>query len=290
MSLEAWKSFFDIGALVLLFLTFAFGAGILITGNIINKRQGEQLRQFDKGLTDAKTELGKQQERAAKAEERVALAEQHSAEANSKAEGFRLDIAKANESAAQAQARVAGATAEAAKAILAAADANKATEDERMARVKIKEGIAWRRMGQETRASFGAKFFPFAGQRSGIGYNANDVEASGFATDLALALHDVAKWSISEPQPVMKMREGPVPVGTNPPLERGVFIVTTADVESRRRAGLLAKELNGLGFDSVVSGNIDRRSTIPTVYIWVEPRPEGPQGEAKVRAQKENKQ
>jgi hypothetical protein len=61
MSVEALKSFFDVGTVILLFLTFAFGAGVLITGNIINGRQAVQLRQFDKGLTEAKTELAKSQ-------------------------------------------------------------------------------------------------------------------------------------------------------------------------------------------------------------------------------------
>jgi hypothetical protein len=68
MSVEAWKTVFDIGTLVLLFFTFAFAAGIFFTGDTINKRQEEKLRQFDKDLTEAKTELGKQQERAATAE------------------------------------------------------------------------------------------------------------------------------------------------------------------------------------------------------------------------------
>src|ERR1700689_3233953 len=68
MSMEGWKTIFDWSAVVLLFLTFVSGFGALITGNIINKRQDEHLRQFDKDLTEAKTELGRQQERAAKAE------------------------------------------------------------------------------------------------------------------------------------------------------------------------------------------------------------------------------
>jgi multidrug efflux pump subunit AcrA (membrane-fusion protein) len=118
MDMEWWKAFFEIGGVVLLFLTFAFGAGFMLTSKKVNERQAERLRVFDSELTEAKTELSKQQERAAKAEASIALAEQHSAEANAKAEGFRLDIAKANESAAQAQAQVAGATAEAAKANL----------------------------------------------------------------------------------------------------------------------------------------------------------------------------
>lgn len=81
MSVESLKSFFDVGTVVLLFLAFAFGAGVLITGNIINRRQAEQIRQFDKGLTDAKTALGKQQERAANADARVAGLEHDAADA-----------------------------------------------------------------------------------------------------------------------------------------------------------------------------------------------------------------
>jgi hypothetical protein len=117
-SLELWKNIFEISGVVLLLLTFIAGTGALWFSKRVNAIQAEQLKQFDKGLTEAKTELGKQQERAAKAEGDIALSEQHAAEANAKAEGFRLDIAKANESAEQARAQVAGATAEAAKANL----------------------------------------------------------------------------------------------------------------------------------------------------------------------------
>jgi hypothetical protein len=118
MSVEGLKSFFDIAAVVLLGLTFFAGAGVLLTGNIINRRQEGKLHKFDSDLTDAKTELAKQQQRAAEAEGKIKLAEQHSAEASAKAEGFRANIAKANESAAQAQAQVATATAGAALAKL----------------------------------------------------------------------------------------------------------------------------------------------------------------------------
>jgi multidrug efflux pump subunit AcrA (membrane-fusion protein) len=118
MSVEVWKSFFDLAAVILLFLTFLAGAGVLFTGNVINRRQAAQLKQFDSDLTRAKSDLASQQERAAKAEGNIALAEQHSAEANAKAEGFRLEIAKANEESARAQAQVAGARADAAKANL----------------------------------------------------------------------------------------------------------------------------------------------------------------------------
>jgi hypothetical protein len=65
------KSLFDVLTLVLLGLTFFAGAGVLITGNVINRRQAEQLRRFNSDLTAAETELGKQQERAREADERA---------------------------------------------------------------------------------------------------------------------------------------------------------------------------------------------------------------------------
>ncbi|MDQ6760478.1 MAG: hypothetical protein M3Z32_11545, partial [Acidobacteriota bacterium] len=142
-ALESWKTSFEIAGVVLLLLTFIAGSGVLWFSRRVNAAQAAQLRQFDKGLTDAKTDLAIQQERAAiadarakeadiriaeaqrgsaeanvratKAQESLALAEQHSAEASAKAEGFRLEIAKANESAAQAQARAAEANLELAR-------------------------------------------------------------------------------------------------------------------------------------------------------------------------------
>jgi hypothetical protein len=68
MSVESLKVFFDFAAVILLFLTFVAGAGVLITGNIVNERQTQQLRQFDQNLTASKTELSRQEERTAKAE------------------------------------------------------------------------------------------------------------------------------------------------------------------------------------------------------------------------------
>ena len=68
MTSESWKTFFEIGGVILLFLTFLFGAGALFFSTRINAQQTAQLRDFDKQLTEAKTGLLVQQERAAKAE------------------------------------------------------------------------------------------------------------------------------------------------------------------------------------------------------------------------------
>src|ERR1022692_879337 len=61
MSIEALKSFCDWAAVVLILLTFLVGTGALITGNILNDRQAEQLRKFDESMTKAKIELANAQ-------------------------------------------------------------------------------------------------------------------------------------------------------------------------------------------------------------------------------------
>jgi hypothetical protein len=61
MSLESWKSFFEIGGVTLLFLTFIFGTGALFTSTRINKRQAEQIRLFEKELAKAQKEAAEAQ-------------------------------------------------------------------------------------------------------------------------------------------------------------------------------------------------------------------------------------
>lgn len=81
MSVENWKSLFDWGTVILLFLTFAFGAGALITGNIIGKQQEGKSRLFEKDLTEAKTRLGAQETDAANAKAEMAKQQTRAAEA-----------------------------------------------------------------------------------------------------------------------------------------------------------------------------------------------------------------
>ena len=121
MSSESWKLVFEICALVAVGISVAAGAAALDLGNRINKSQAAQLRQFDKDLTAAKIELGEQETRAANAERDAAEAKKAAGDAGAKAEGFRLDIAKANGRAAEA---------------------NRIAEEEKLARVRIEEKLA----------------------------------------------------------------------------------------------------------------------------------------------------
>lgn len=95
-SLESWKNLFEISGVVLLLFTFIAGAGALWFSRKLNAVQSEQLRQFDARLTDAKTELGRQQERTANADARVAGLERDVANA-------RIEMAKQQTRAATAE-------------------------------------------------------------------------------------------------------------------------------------------------------------------------------------------
>lgn len=159
MSAEALKAVFDWLAVVLVGLAFLAGAGALITGNILGDRQAARLKEFDKGLTQAKTDLAMQQERAAKAEGMIASAEQHASEASAKAEGFRLEIAEANESAARA---------------------NEMAEQERLARVKIEERLGGWRLSEDAQGRVAEALRPFAGTHFSL--TANPVEVDFLET------------------------------------------------------------------------------------------------------------
>ena len=158
MSVDSWKSVFDVAAVLLLFLTFIAGAGVLLTGNVINERQSKQLRAFDKDLTGAKIEL---------------------ADVNAKAEGFRLEIAKATESAAEA---------------------NKVAEGERLARIKLAASISWRTPDRALIPHLTPPLRRFAGQRYAFVVDPGDPERSSVVSWVIILLAE-ANWK-AEPAPL----------------------------------------------------------------------------------------
>ncbi|HWZ83831.1 MAG TPA: hypothetical protein VNW47_14460 [Terriglobales bacterium] len=67
MPMELWKSICDWATVVFIALTVFSGAGALITGDIIGKRQEGRLRQFEQDLTDSKIKLANAQQSASEA-------------------------------------------------------------------------------------------------------------------------------------------------------------------------------------------------------------------------------
>jgi septal ring factor EnvC (AmiA/AmiB activator) len=159
MSLEWWKAFFEIGGVALLALTFAFGAGALIVNNRLNSLQDTQLRQFNKDLTGAKTELGRQQERAANADARVA--------------GLEQDVANAKTEMAKQQTRAA--TAE--RSLL-----------------ELQQRLSHRRINSSDHAKFVAALRPYGGSTVKV-IKLLESEAAQFADDI-IAVFVEAQWHV----------------------------------------------------------------------------------------------
>jgi len=178
MSVELWKSIFDWATVVLIAFTVVSGAGALITGDIISKRQEAKLRQFDTDLTGAKTELGKQQERAANAEHDAAEAKATASTANERT----LTLQKAAADAKTAQQRV---EIDLAKQQERAANAEKAF-------LELKRQTEPRRVNAEQRQKFLATIRVPAGLRPSIRLTPQGgvPDAEDFARDLASLLQD----------------------------------------------------------------------------------------------------
>lgn len=218
---------------------------------------------------------------------RVGKLDQEVITAEKAARSASQEAAVAQTSAARAIARASAADRRASQDEREAAELRKLAEDERLARVKIEEAVAWRRLTKQQRTDLGSRLSSFEGQLALTQYNWNDVEAFGFATDIALTLQ-LARWRVTEPLAVLKGYPGLIALGTNPPLARGVVITSTADKHSQQAADGIRDDVASLGFDCTRSPTADPRPT-PTVFVSVEPRPEGPQGEAKLKTRQKAK-
>ena len=183
---------------------------------------------------------------------------------------------------------------------------HKETEDERLARVELEDSVSWRRLSPGKRPAIAARLRSYGGQVAWLTYNMNDVEANDFGVDIAGTLK-LAHWIPTEPEALMRLLKGPVNLGTNK-LPRGVVVTSTSDSSSENAAKALVQELQNAGFDATSSppvplgtypwqaigqavfrfngGLLNNR---PAVFVGVEPRPNGPQGDAKLRAEAKNR-
>ena len=197
---------------------------------------------------------------------------------------FQKEAADAREWATNAEER-------AAKIEKDAVQLRKDTEDERLARVKIEERVAWRKLDPKARSEIALHLSRFAKEPALIAYNPNDAEAFNFASDIAATLH-AAEWevSVAEPVAVLSLREEPGAFETNRPLPTGVLVWRSDDEVSRKAATALVEQLSLRGFDATISpeqkGLLRLYPTSTRVVLTVAHKPEGAQGEYKLRAHK----
>ena len=201
---------------------------------------------------------------------------------------FQKEAADAREWASSAEER-------AAKIEKDAAQLRKDTEDERLAPVKNDERVAWRKLDPKAQSEIALHLSRFAEEPALIAFNPNDAEAFNFASDIAAALH-AARWevAVAEPVAVLSLREEPGAPGTNRPLSTGVLVWRSDDEVSRKAATALVEQLSLRGFDATISpeqkGLLAIYPTSTRVVLTVARKPEGAQGEYKLRAHKKNSQ
>ncbi len=166
-----------------------------------------------------------------------------------------------------------------------AAKLRKKAEDETTARIQVEARVAWRRLTKDQISKLGEQLSPFVGEPTSLLFNVSDAEADSFGRDVGAALH-AASWGVGDPWPVEEMRGGTA-FGKAPPADTGVRIRSTKNKISHDAADALIKRLIELGFDAFRSEEIPYTQRM--VEVMIERRPEGAQGQLKLKALKEHK-
>jgi hypothetical protein len=188
-------------------------------------------------------------------------------------------------------AKVQAATIEAGEAIERASSAD-------LARVKIEAQVAWRRLSEEQKRDMAQHLRPHSLAQITVWFVPGDAEGSSFANDIAGMLR-ITNPYVFAPRPVQAPTADPKTVvhATEPlkPWVTGIEVASTDDSPSKSLADAIRRELNDCGFDAeTIESNAPASLASqlgPNVMVQVASRPNGPQGEAKLRAQAEkNKQ
>ena len=147
---------------------------------------------------------------------------------------------------------------------------------------EIAESVAPRRLTLKQQALLGSRLEKFAGRRFVIFSDPNDSEAGVFASDIYGALK-LAKWEMTG-KPGGLVRGGQTAMTVPPDLpSSGVGIPCgPKDVETSGKA--FVRALSEMGFDAFCAAKWTNEE-----FIEVLARPLGPQGEAKLRREREAK-
>jgi len=158
----------------------------------------------------------------------------------------------------------------------------KEAENERLKRVEIEERVAWRRLTQKQQSEIGLRLRNFPGETGAVWFHASDIEGDTFASDIASALR-AAHWKVVGPASVLDLLK---PTSNPTLIPTGVTIASTGDEPSLKASRILMQELKAFGFDCTKSPKTESRP-IPIVFVNVESRPDTPQGDAKLRQQRQ---
>jgi hypothetical protein len=212
----------------------------------------------------------------------VAEAQKEAAVAVATAKGFDARIAESDAKAKSADATAKQFESQIAQANERAAKNEKEAEDERTARVLIEQSLAPRSLTPHDEEAIAIGLIGLSGQRFSVAHESGNAEAESFAWDIARAL-DKAKQIVFAPNSIMDFSSTGIPFKLGKQPERHGVVVTNSGTEADNRPGkALVAALNECGFDATFSSEPSKNAASATT-IFVEMRPKGPQGEARVK-------
>jgi hypothetical protein len=142
--------------------------------------------------------------------------------------------------------------------------------------------MAPRRLTQEQQERLASGVKPLAPQLGSVWYGAGDKESENFSWDIASALN-AAGWKVFSPASTATLAQSGKPFGTIPRLQTGVVVSSNSDQTSVNAADAVVRELSALGFDARKASTTGDRAE-PMVVVTVQARPEGAQGDQKLKA------
>jgi len=163
-----------------------------------------------------------------------------------------------------------------------AAQLIKDAEDERLARVKIEASVAWRELSAAQERELCNVLSPYSGTgKLALGFvshESSDREAGNFAIEIAKALR-CGNWNTDVLQQGSEFS-----VNAWSQLPSGVIVSSTPNSEAAR---ILCGKLIEFGFECSRDKPVPSRDPWYRLYVHVEHRPNGPQGEYKLQAEQD---
>jgi hypothetical protein len=262
---EQWRHQLSKRSLLVLTTALALELGALVRTNVLS---GQEIALLNTVAADARARAANAEGTAKGYDAKISEAQRGTAEAQRDAGVAAQKASEANERASKNEKE--------------AATLRKRAEDEASARVKIEARVTWRRLTEKQKTDIGLLLGRrYSNQAVNFWFSAGDTEASWFAADIADAVQQSEKLHVYPPASLIGFLSGKLdePIRR---VETGVRIFSSPRFpQTQLLADSLSRELNNCGFDAVskVDPAMDRQ---PEIQVFVDPRPEGPQGEFKL--------
>lgn len=168
-----------------------------------------------------------------------------------------------------------------------AGELRKEAEDEHMARVELEDRVSWRRLSTNNKDELKGKMLGFKGMFAEVHCLEHDMEGCSFGADIANSLRQAKLNAFVNSLMTVNI----VPQLNNPitGFPNDVIIETTNDPKGFAAGKVVHDTLKSFGFGPIKPPTLHKfppgiKALSPMIWVSIYGRPEGPQGDAKLRA------